>query len=103
MNDEIKKCRKRYDDLFKQQAVKILVESGKPVTTVADQLGIEQSNLHKWNKQFGEEVRQNLHNASLEYKSDEFRSLKAEIASIRDTVETLRLVVFKILNQKYQS
>jgi transposase len=102
MNDDTKKCRKRYDDLFKQQAVRILIESGKPVTAIAEQLGIEQSNLHKWSKRFGEEVRQDLSDTSVKYKSDEFRSLQAEIASIRDTVETMRLVILKILNKKYQ-
>lgn len=97
-----KRYRRHYEDVFKQNAVRTLLESGKPVTTVAEQLGIEQSNLHKWNKRYGEEIKRTLCDTTTGYYPDELRTLRAEIASLQDTVETLRQIVLKLLNQKYK-
>ena len=39
--------RRKYDDEFKQQALK-MVENGQPVRSVAQALGIGENLLHKW-------------------------------------------------------
>lgn len=101
MSQDCKQTRRRYDDSFKQDAVRILLSSGRPVTAVAEELGIEQSNLHKWNKRFGTDIKSDLASKTETSSPDELKSLKEEVASMRDTLDTLRAIVLKLLNQKY--
>lgn len=42
------KQRKQYDDDFKQDAVRLLVSSGRTLRDVAKELGVEKSNLGRW-------------------------------------------------------
>jgi transposase len=101
MSDDSKQTRRRYDDTFKQEAVRTLVKSGRPVTSVAEELGIEQSNLHKWNKRFGADVKAALFTTTGDPTPEDLKSLREEVASMRDTLDILRNVVLKLLNQKY--
>ena len=43
---------RRYDDEFKQNAVKML-ENGRSISDVAMALGIKKANLYEWKKQYG--------------------------------------------------
>ena len=45
--------RRKYPDSFKQQAVAMLIKSGKPVSEVAVLIGVERSILQKWKKRYG--------------------------------------------------
>lgn len=97
-----KKNRRRYDEAFKKNAVKILIDSGKPVTTVASQLGIEQSNLHKWNKRYCHEfIVVNDHAASISGQDHEILKLRKEVEEIKCTLETLRSIILKSMGDKY--
>ncbi len=95
-----KKQRNRYDEEFKRNAVRILIDSGKPVTTIASKLGVEQSNLHKWNKRYRHEFLCPPSDDS-EINSNELNSIKKEIVEIKATVETLRNIILKSLGDKY--
>jgi len=46
-----KKTRRHFDEQFKTDAVKLLRESGRPVAQVAKELGIDRSELKRWQKQ----------------------------------------------------
>lgn len=99
---DTKKKRKRYEEDYKRNAVRILNESGLPVTTIASQLGIEQSNLHKWSKLYGSDfLNHSVLDHSIETQFQEISALKQEISSIRNTVETLRCIILKTLGDKY--
>lgn len=95
-----KKQRNRYNEEFKRNAVRILIDSGKPVTTIASKLGIEQSNLHKWNRRYRHEFICPPSD-STEIHSNELITLKREIVEIKATVETLRNIILKSLGDKY--
>jgi HAD superfamily hydrolase (TIGR01549 family) len=43
-----KKSRKQYSDEYKSEAVRLVNESGKPVTQVARELGVNANVLHRW-------------------------------------------------------
>jgi len=45
--------RHHYDEDFKRQAVRQLIESGKPVTAIAQSIGVERTILQKWRKKRG--------------------------------------------------
>ena len=47
-----KKTRKKFDNAFKQQAVELWLNSGKPATEVAAELGIHDQRLSAWRKRF---------------------------------------------------
>ena len=46
------KTRKRYSEDFKRDAVNLLLSSGKTITAVAGELGIELYNLARWKNEF---------------------------------------------------
>ena len=43
-----RKPRRRYDDQFKDHAVKLVLSTGKPVQTIAHELGISHTCLQNW-------------------------------------------------------
>jgi transposase len=43
---------KRYTEQFKIEAVKQVTERGRPVTEVAERLGVTSHSLYQWVKQF---------------------------------------------------
>lgn len=48
------KGRRKYDEEFKRSAVR-MIQSGQSVRSVSESLGVAQSLLHKWNRQFRDE------------------------------------------------
>lgn len=52
-----KKTRKRYTREFKVEAVKQVLQGDRPMTEIADSLGINRSVLGNWKKKFVEEGR----------------------------------------------
>jgi transposase len=98
------KKRRHYDDTFKRQAVRRLIESGRPVTEIAAALDVEQSVLHRWKKQFSEELsRLPAQDSTVSGAGEQLLALKREIDSIKSTVSHLRSVIHKMLTDKYLS
>jgi len=97
MNSTVK--RRSYDEDFKRNAVKVLIDSDKPVTAVAENLGVNQSMLHKWKKKFGADYSADRETATGAQPDVEF--LKTEIYTLKETVTHLRSAVEKLLKSKY--
>jgi transposase-like protein len=94
--------RHRYGEEFKRDAVKTLLESGRPVTAVALDIGIEQSILHKWKKIFGPQLAASAQNiAASSPELAEVEALRRELAKVRETLDQLKNVVNKTLRDKY--
>jgi transposase len=76
---------KRYDKHFKEEAVRLVVELGRSVATVAKELGIHESTLHKWVSQY-KEHKENAFPGSgnLLPKDAETRRLKKMIADLQE-------------------
>jgi transposase len=43
---------KRYDEAFKRQAVELVLQGGKTVREVAEDLGVSQYSIYQWKKKF---------------------------------------------------
>lgn len=43
-----RKTRRQYSDEYKSEAVRLLVDSGKPVSQIARELGVSANVLHRW-------------------------------------------------------
>lgn len=94
-----RKTRRRYDETFKKKAVQMLAENGKTVTAIAAFLGVERTNLQKWKKKYWHEVVKSDKGAVPE--NGEIISLKREVQSIRETMDSLRNIVLKSLGERY--
>ena len=94
--------RRRYEEAFKRQAVKLLIDSGKPVSTVALSMGVERCNLQKWKKKFSPEFAEEPGKSGGQIvRSKEYSALRSEIRSMKETVNHLRNIVKRALTKKY--
>ncbi len=79
---------KRYDEEFKANAVKMVVEKDRLVKDVAKDLGIPEPTLRRWlraNKEPKDDTEEKL--AKLEAEN---KKLKKELNNANDTVEVLK-------------
>lgn len=96
------KKRHCYDEHFKRQMVRRLIDSEDTVSAFALSTGINRTNLQKWKKMYGPELTE-FQDASKgkTIGLDEYLSLKKEFASLKETVDGLRAVVKKNFENKY--
>ena len=96
--------RRKYPDLFKQQAVAMIEKSGKPVSEIAVLIGVERSVLQKWKKLYGsgETMADNKASAAFAGRR-ELTLLKRELRLVRNDVEQLRTIIKKSYTLKYLS
>jgi transposase len=83
--------RKRYDKQFKLDAVRLVTEGGKPVASVARDLGIDANTLHYWRRQFSDHGTHAFPgNGRLMPEDAERRRLEREIATLREENAVLK-------------
>jgi transposase-like protein len=96
------KKRRSYDEPFKRQIVRRLIESAESVSSFALSLGIDRTNLQKWKKIYGPEFTETPDNSNGKTIGlNEYLSLKKEFALLKETVDGLRAVVKKNFESKY--
>ena len=85
------KSQPNYTKEFKQQAVQLFETSGKTKTQIARDLGISDSALSKWCKEFGEQGEDAFsgkgHRTAIE---EENRKLRREVEFLRQEREILK-------------
>ena len=73
------KKRNQYTKEYKVEAVRLIVEEGRPISEVARELGIAQSLLHRWKKKYEEgKVEPFPGKGRLSLEDDELRQLRRE-------------------------
>jgi len=88
--------RKRYTREFKQEAVRLLVTSDKPVCVLAEELGVSDTSLINWKRQalrngdHPETARPNSIQISRTVLEQENIRLKKEVESLRQQREILK-------------
>ena len=78
--------RRKFDEEFKKNAVKLSYASPKPVKEIAEDLGVEVSMLYRWRKRYtadGEKARY----ATLEEETKALRLENAELKMERDMLK----------------
>ena len=79
---------KRYDEVFKRQAVENWIKTGKPGGQIAEELGISYPSLKEWKRRYyGDATPQRDDLAA------ENRALKAELARVREQRDILKKTV----------
>ena len=74
---------KSYSEEFKQEAVRLALESGKPKSAIAKDLDISASLLYDWIKKYDEANAKGLTPAQLKDEKEELRCLKAELKDLK--------------------
>lgn len=77
-----KQTRRQYSDEYKSEAVRLVRESGKPLSQVARELGINDNMLHRWSRE--ERDAQAVGKSRGEVKTDqeELARLRQELARV---------------------
>ena len=75
--------RRTYDKEFKLSAVKMITESGKSVSQISRDLGINETSLHKWKKDYLSD-RQNAFpgKGRMKPEEEELRRVKKQLARV---------------------
>jgi transposase len=80
----IGKKRNQYTKEYKTEAVRLIVEEGRPIAELARELGTAQSLLHRWQKKSEEEkVEPFLGQGRLSPEDEELRQLRRENKRLR--------------------
>ena len=89
----MKETRRRYTGEFKEEAVRLLARSGKPLAHVARQLGVHENLLRKWKAAVGRESGDGPGAASGHFTLvEENRRLRAALARVQEERDILKKV-----------
>lgn len=88
------KVQKTYTREFKEEAVRLVQSSGKPIAQIARELGISDSAIHGWRKELTEHGKEAFpgkgHQSELE---EENRRLKRELERVQQERDILKKAV----------
>ncbi|RBW68494.1 transposase [Bacillus taeanensis] len=80
---------KRYDETFKQETVKYILENNKPVAQVARETGVNENTLHGWIKKYSQQPE--VKAAQTFSDSDaELKALKKQLRELEEENEILK-------------
>lgn len=82
------KLRRAYDEEFKREAVRLTFEPDRTVAGVARDLGMNENNLWRWRKQFGESEATST--GSDESTEAELKRLRRQLARVTEERDILK-------------
>ena len=89
--------RKKYDEEFKKRAVRMSYSSERPVTAVAESLGVTSNMIYRWRKKYTPEGEK----TQLAQQQDELSNLRKRIAELKEENYILKKAsAFFAKNQK---
>jgi transposase len=86
------KSRRHFDQQFKVDAVRLVTESGRPVSEIAKELGINRNQLDHWKRLLGKKALQAAFpgNGNLNPEKKELEELRRELARVKEEREILK-------------
>lgn len=85
------KKRKTYNKQFKLDAVRLIVEEGRSVASVARDLGINENSLHHWKKQIQNDGKDAFPgHGKLKGDDEELRRLRRELEEAKEERDILK-------------
>lgn len=87
-----KKGQNNYTAEFRQSAVKLAVESDRPISQTARELGVNENTLHTWIGKYHKDgdTQEKKLEMSQEHLYDELKRLKKENAQLKEEKEILK-------------
>jgi len=87
----LKSGRRNFDREFKMETARLIVEGGRRVADVAQDLDIHENVLRKWKNQYLEDKEQSFPGkGKLKPEEEEIRRLRRELADIKEEREILK-------------
>jgi transposase len=84
-------CRRKFDQEFKQEAVKLVFDGKRTVVDVARSLGVHENLLHKWKRQYEEDPQGSFPGKGhIKPQDEELKRLQRENANLREEREILK-------------
>lgn len=77
-----KQTRKHYSDEYKSEAVRLVRESGKPLSQVARELGINDNMLHRWSREERDAEATGKTRGDVKADQEELARLRRELARV---------------------
>ncbi|MCG2813919.1 MAG: transposase [Thermodesulfovibrionales bacterium] len=85
------KGHRKFDQQFKEEAVRLVTEGGRSVTEVAHGLGIHENLLHTWKRKHKEDPAGSFPGKGhLKPQDEEFKRLQKENANLKEDREILK-------------
>jgi transposase len=81
--------RRKYTEAFKREAVQLMETSGKPITELARDLGVNDNNLYRWRGLYGKRSQANT-NGSVTEMEAELKRLRRENEVLRQERDILK-------------
>nr|WP_165423127.1 transposase [Ktedonosporobacter rubrisoli] len=95
------KEQKIYTKEFKIEAVRLAETSGKPITEIARDLGVSDSTIHNWRKQFSEHGEQAFPESEHQTpEAEELRRLKRELEVVKQERDIVKKALRIFLRQE---
>ena len=95
------KKRRQFDRAFKVEAVRLVIEEGRPVAAVARDLGIGENLLHRWKQQFTDQQEGAfVGTGNLSAEQTELRRLRVENADLREERDILKKAISVFSDRK---
>ncbi len=86
--NEIKKA-KSYTAEYKESAVKLAVESKRPVAQTARELGVSKDTLYGWVRQYHGKPQSEQETVNSEHLYEELKRLRREVSSLKEERDIL--------------
>lgn len=88
------KHRRQFDREFKREAVRLVVEVGRPLAQVARELGIHENSLYRWKQQLTDQGNQAfVGTGNLIPEQAELRRLRRELADVTEERDILKKAI----------
>lgn len=85
-----RKSRRQYSDEYKSEAVRLANDSGKPITRVARDLGVNANVLHRWMREEHEAKASGKTRVGVKAEQEEIGRLRRELARVTQERDFLR-------------
>lgn len=85
-----KKSRRQYSDEYKSEAVRLVNDSGKPVTQIARELGVNANVLHRWAREEHEANAAGKTRGGVKAEQEELVRLRRELARVTQERDFLK-------------
>jgi len=101
---ETRKQRRTFDKNFKVSTVKMMLNSGKSIRSIAHDLDISENTLHNWKKQYLSDTKNSFPGKGNQMLSseDEVRRLKEELHIVTQQRDILKKAVAFFSKEEYK-
>lgn len=88
--NQVPKPRRRYDEVFKREAVNHWLSSGRSAETIAQELGVKSKQIYAWRKRFAPNATVGQPATTLAEAQAQLAAAQREIRHLRDQRDILK-------------